>query len=229
MNIKNILSVFLILITSHLYSQEELYIASTISPDLKKNANAVIRLDETKINIESIRNLKHSYKRIITILNKNGDNDLDTYVYYDNKIRVKSLKAIVYDKNGNEINKFKKSNFKDVAAVSSFSLYEDSRVKYLDYTPINYPYTVEFIYETETNNTAWIPFWRPLEGYYLSTEKSTFEVVYDSEVGINIKENNFSDFNINGKNNEGLLSYTAENLKAIKPEDLSPSFREFTP
>jgi len=229
MQIKTVLSIIYILIVSQLFSQEELYTIATLNPEIKKNANAVIRLDETKIEITSLRNLQHRYKRVITILNKHGDSDLDAFVSYDDEINVKSLKAVVYDKFGNEINKFKKSDFKDVAAVSNGTLYGDSRVKYLNYTPIDYPYTVEFTYETETTNTAWIPFWRPLEGYFLSTEKSTFEIDYISEVGINIKENNFSEYNIEGVNKDGILSYIAENLKAVKPEDLSPNFRDFSP
>jgi len=229
MNFKNFVSVILLFITFYTFSQDNLYSSLTIPPELKKNANAVLRMDNTKIEVSSIKNLKHTYLRVITILNKKGDNHLDAYVSYDDEVNVKKLKATVYNKFGKEIRKFKKGDFKDVAAVSSISLYEDSRVKYLEYTPIDYPYTVEFYYETETTNTAGIPFWRPLEGYLISTEKSIFEVVYDETVGINKKEKNFSNYNIEDVSSDGVLSYTAENLAALKREELSPSFREFAP
>ena len=229
MNLKSFLSVLFLLIISTSYAQENLYSSLTIPENLKQNANAVLRLDETKIEISSIKNLKHSYLRIITVLNKEGDDDLNTFVYYDDKNVIKELRAKVYNKIGKELKKYKKGDFKDVSAVSSFSLYEESRVKYLDYTPIEYPYTLEFYYETETKNTAWIPTWRPLEGYYLSTEKSTYQVVYDASVGINVKEKNFTDYSISNESVEGIINYRAQDMIALKPEAYSPKFREFGP
>lgn len=229
MFIKNVLSVLLIFASFSVLPQENFYSSLTIPDNLTKNANAVLRVDETQIEILSIKSLKHHYRRVVTILNKEGDKFLKAYVYYDDKINVKTLKATVYNAFGFEINKFKKSDFKDVAAVNDFSLYEDSRVKYLEYTPINYPYTVEFIFETETENTAWIPFWRPLEGYHISTENSTYKITYDTSIGIKSKEKQFSDFNIVKDNSDGILSYKAENIEALKQEDYSPIFREFSP
>ena len=211
------------------FSQNELYSSLTIPEDLKKNANAVLRLDATRIEVPSVKKQTHSYRRIITVLNKKGNNHLRAGVGYDSKISVKKLSVLIYDKFGNEIKKYKKSDFKDVAAVSSISLYEDSRVKYLEYTPINYPYTVELFYETETSNTGYLPFWRPLEGYFISTENSSFEVVYDESVGINVKEKNFSNYNITNETSSGHVNYIAKNIDALKREEYSPMFKEFGP
>lgn len=196
---------------------------------LTANADAVVRLDATTIEIESPKSLKRKRKRIVTILNSKGNEHSDLQVYYDEKINVKNLSALVYDKFGNEIKKYKNGDFKDMAAVSSFSLYEDSRIKYLNYVPTGYPYTIEFNYETTTFNTAWIPFWRPLQGYNVSTEKSTYDIVFDSSVGVSKKEENFSGYSIKNHSKEGLISYVAENLGAIEPEELSPDFRSFSP
>jgi len=229
MFIKNVLSVLLIFISFSVLPQENFYSSLTIPENLRKNANAVLRVDDTQIEITSIYSLRHYYRRVITVLNKEGDKFLGAYVHYDNKINVKTLKATIYNSFGIEINKFKKSDFKDVAAVNDFSLYEDSRVKYLEYTPINYPYTAEFVYETVTGNTAWIPFWRPLEGYYISTENSSYKITYDTAIGLKSKEKHFSNFNIEKENSEGVLSYKAINIEALKPEDYSPKFKEFAP
>jgi len=226
---KNVLSILLIFTSFSALPQENFYSSLTIPDNLTKNANAVLRVDETQIEISSIKSLKHHYRRVVTILNKEGNDFLKAYVYYDDKINVKTLKVTVYNAFGFEINKFKKSDFKDVAAVNDFSLYEDSRVKYLEYTPINYPYTVEFVFETETENTAWIPFWRPLEGYHISTENSTYKIICDVSIGLKYKEKNFSEINIVKDNSDGILSYKAENIEALKPEDYSPKFREFSP
>lgn len=229
MLLKSFFNFLLLLSSLTVLSQENLYSSLTIPENLKKNSNAVLRVDDTQIEISSINSLKYFYKRIVTVLNKDGDRFLKAYIYYDDKIKVKSLQAVIYDKTGEEINKYKKSDFKDVAAINNFSLYEDSRVKYLEYTPINYPYTVEFIVATESENTAWIPFWRPLEGYNVSTQNSNYKITYNSSIGLKSKIKNFENIYVKDESKEGCLSYIVENIEALKPEDYSPPFIEIGP
>lgn len=212
-----------------LSAQQSSYSSVSMDGSLTKNANAVIRLEETIIDLASQRNLKFTYKKIVTVLNKKGNLHLDMQVYYDDKIDIRNLGATVYNKLGKEIHKFRSGDFKDVAAVSSFSLYEDSRIKYLNYSPKEYPYTVEFYYETSSSNTAWVPFWRPLKGYDIYTEKSTYNILYNASMGFNIKAKNFSEYTIIDQSREGHISYIAENLKAITAEELSPGFDSFSP
>src|SRR5690606_27112450 len=220
---------FLSFFTYSLLAQKIAYPSLLMDVALTNNANAIIRLDETTIDLSSQKNLKRTHKRVVTVLNKKGTYHLDLRVYYDNKINIKDLGAVVYNASGKEVQKYKSSDFKDIAAVNSFSLYEDSRIKYLDYSPTQYPFTIEFHYETITPNTAWVPFWRPLKGYNISTEKSTYDVVYDVSMGLNKKEKNFSGHQIMDRSTEGRLSLTAENLEAINPEVLSPDFENFAP
>ena len=227
---KNILSIFIMLTSFLSFSQNENpYTVLTLSDELKTNASAVVRLDQTEIEIPDVKTLKTTYKRIVTVLNKEGDRNVDAVVGYDEEIEIKKIGAIIYDKFGEEIDKFRKSDFKDVSAVSDFSLYEDSRVLYLDYTPVNYPYTVEFFYESTTKNSAFIPFWRPIDSYFLSVENSELNIIYDPSIGLNIKEENINNETIINNSINGHLHYRAENVLAIRPESYSPPFKEFTP
>ncbi len=206
------------------------YSSLLIPKELTENANAVLRIDDTSIEISSKKSIKHSYKRVITVLNKNGNNKVNAYLFYDLKTSIKKLEAYIYDSNGNLVKKYKKSDFEDQSAVSDFSLYEDNRVKFINYTPTAYPYTVEYTYTTViNNNTSYIPFWRPLEGYYISTENSSYKILHDKSIDLNIKENNFKNYNIVNNSKDGLLNYEAKKLKGLKPENLSLSFRNFGP
>ena len=159
MKFKNFVCVSLLFITLTTYSQDY-YSSLTISPELKKNANAVLRVDDTKIEVVALDKLYQKYKRVVTILNKNVLRHTGAYLYYDAGISVKKLEAKIYDKIGNVIKKVKKSDFNDVSAINDFSLYEESRVKYLEYTPTDYPFTIEFSYEISTHNTSNIPGWK---------------------------------------------------------------------
>jgi len=134
----------ILLVTFHISSQENIIANFLIPSNLKENANAVIRSSELNISINAINNMSVIEKRTITVLNKEGDKHTNAHVYYDNNVKIKVLEAFVYNQFGALIKKIKKTDFKDVSAVSGGTLYSDSRVKYLEYTPISYPYTLVF-------------------------------------------------------------------------------------
>src|SRR5690606_29432422 len=99
--------------------------------NLKQNSNAVVRLHQVNITLNSINDMDVFEKRIVTVLNKEGDDDIDAVVHYDNNVKIKELEVVVYNQLGMVIKKIKKNDFKDVSAVDGGTLYSDSRVKYL--------------------------------------------------------------------------------------------------
>ena len=211
-------------------SQEiDVYDASTISTELKRNSNAVIRWNEKHVHLESFKKMRIKVKRIVTVLNKQGDKDIDAFVYYDDGININKLQVLIYDTFGKEIKKIKKKDFKDVSAVDGGTLYSRSRVKYLDHTAISYPYTVELTYETETENTAFIPSFYPLDTYFVSVEHSTYVLKNPSELDIRLKEINCDGFNIVKDINAFEYRFEASNINAIKPEDYGPSLSDLVP
>ncbi len=224
---KYLITFLLIFIFKFSYAQEEdLLIAYTIPLELKTKANAVVRFDDIDIEVKAYNKMIYRNKRIITILNKYGDNDHGAYASYDENISIKKMEARVYDAIGKEIKKIKKNDFTDESAVSGGTLFSDSRVKYLNYTPINYPYTIVFEIEVEYNSTAFVPGWRPIEGFYVSTQNADYEIINNSDVEVKIKTSNFENYGIEKLSN---YHYIASNLKAIKPEAYSPSFKSYAP
>lgn len=229
MKLKSILSILFLFNISISTSQENLLTSFTIPENLRQNANAVVRLNEINISIESQEELNIVEKRIVTVLNEKGNKFVQAISGYDKYLKIKKIEAKVYDKAGEEIKKFKKKDFIDQSAVDGSTLYSDSRVLFMGYTPISYPYTVEFLCEIETSNTAGIPTWRPIDGYYISVEKDIYTLKDNANLGLRYKEKNFEGFNIKKSNASNSLSYTLENRRSIKPEVLSPSFSKFTP
>lgn len=218
------IALFFTFFTLTSYAQKSNYSILTIADSLKENANAVVRLDQMDITIGSQRSMNIKVQRIVTVFNDKGLNDIDAYQHYDKTTSVKSIEAIVYDAFGNEIKKIKKKDFRDQSAVSGSTLFSDSRVLYLEYTPVSYPFTVVYNSETETSNTAFIPRWYFLGGYYVSVEKCILNVTYPNDLGFKKKEFNFSDFNIKKTiDSDTKLSYETSGILARKPEDLSPS------
>ncbi|MBA6154112.1 DUF3857 domain-containing protein [Gelidibacter gilvus] len=171
----------------------------------------------------------HTNKRIVTILNSSGNAKVDASLGYDKAVSIKKMEARIYNSDGKEIKRIKKKDFEDVSAVDGGTLYSDSRVKYLKYTPTDYPYTVVFDTEVEYNYTAYIRRWRPIEGFSTSTEYSRYVFRYDPANELNKYEINFEVFGVINQSKPGEIHYEAKNLKAIVYEAYSPNLKDMTP
>lgn len=192
----------------------------TIPEELKKNTDAVIRLENTLIEIQDQENMLITYQKVITVLNDNGDNDVESYLYYRPSMKIKSLEAQILDINGDIVEKIKEKDFIDRSIVDGF--YSESRLKYYQHTAITYPYTIVLTYSYKSSLTAFLANWTPIEGYYLSTEKNIFEIHAPPELGLHIKETNLNNFQYTKTELADGYKYTATNIAAIKPETYSP-------
>lgn len=200
--------------------------AISIPSELKEHANAVIRHKTLEIEINEYNKMIVREHRIVTVLNEYGRKNVGAYIGYDDAVKIKTVKAIIYNAFGEEIKSVKEKDFKDVSSVTGGTLFSDNREKYLSYTPSNYPYTVEFTAEYVTSTTAFMPRWMPIEGYYVSTEFSSFKVVNNSSVVLKKKESHFEDYNITELSD---FHFEANNLNAIKVEVFAPDFSAFAP
>jgi hypothetical protein len=226
---KNISFLFLFF-TSFIFAQKIEYNSLNISDSLKENANAVVRLNEIDIVIASQRSMNIITKRVVTVLNEKGLSAIDAIESYDKRTNIRNIEATVYDILGNEIKKIKRKDFKDQSAVDGGTLFSANRYLYLDYTPIQYPFTIVFDSEIETSTTAFIPKWYPSSDYFVSVEKSILNVKYPGNLGFKKMEFNFSNSKIDKTIDTATeLSYTATNILAQKQEDYSPVYSSIFP
>jgi len=108
-------------------------------------------------------------------------------------------------------------------------LYSDSRVKYIDYTPISYPYTLVFESEYRTSSTGFIPRWIPNNGYYVGVEKSTYILNNPLKIKLRTKEKSFEGYPVKNMSSGANLHYVIKNQIALKPENSSMSYLEYMP
>ncbi|WP_316633276.1 DUF3857 domain-containing protein [uncultured Flavobacterium sp.] len=211
-------------------AQKSEYAITTIADSLKENANAVVRLNQVDITIASQRSMIIKTQRVVTVFNEKGFDATDAYEFYDKSTAVKNIEAIVYDAFGKEIKRVKRKDFRDQSVADGATLFSDNRYVFLDYTPISYPFTIEFNSELQTSSTAFIPRWMPLRGYNFSIEKASLNVTYPADLGFKKKEFQFSNFNVKKITDTNTqLSYTLTNVLAQKKEDYSPSYKELFP
>lgn len=230
MAIKNTVLLIFFFFSISIKAQKTDYSALNIADSLKENANAVVRLNQVDIAILSQREMKINTLRIITVLNEKGLSAIDAVENYNKRTTVKAVEATVFDLYGKEIKKIKRKDFKDESASGGSTLFSDSRFLYLDYTPIQYPFTIVYKSELLTSTTAFIPQWYPFSNYYVSTEKSILNVTYPDSLGFKKMEFNFKNFNVlKTIDTATQLSYIATNLLVQKLEDYTPSFGAIFP
>ena len=209
------------------YAQQN-YSIATIHDGLTENANAVIRLDQTDIIIASRKSMVIKKTRVVSVLNENGVGYMDASEYFDKSTSVRAIEATIYDQAGTLTKKIKRKDFKE-QSVSQGSSITDGKMLYLDYTPVQYPYTIIFTSETETSNTAFIPKWTPVEGTFASSEKSLLNITYPADLGFKFKDYNFGEIALNKTQTGNTLSLVAEDIHAQRSEDYSPSFNKLRP
>jgi transglutaminase-like putative cysteine protease len=222
--------VLALFITTCAKSQTNDYSISLIADSLKVNANAVVRLNQVDITVLSQQRMSIKTVRVITVLNERGLSAIDAIENYNKKTSVITIEASVLDGFGKEIKKIKRKDFKDQSAVGPGTIFSDSRYLYLDYTPIQYPFTIVYNSELETSTTAFIPQWYPFSNFEVSTKESILNVTFPDNLGFKKKECNFDGFNlVKVIDNATHLSYSISNLPAKRQEDYSPNYSALYP
>jgi hypothetical protein len=205
------------------------YSTLLIPDNLKENVNSIVRNQSVDIDVVSQKSMIIKTTKVITVLNSKGLSNVDAREYYSNSEKVVSIQAVVYNSFGREIKKIKRSDFKDQSVADGFSMLTDGRFLFLDYVPIDYPFTVVFESEIKGSNTAFIPSWSPIDDYFESVQKSEITIHYPSDLGFKYKEYNLEGKDIKKNVQSNSISYSVENLVAEKPEDYSPDSTQILP
>ena len=221
---------FLIIFIHTATAQVSDYQTLFLDKKLTVNANAVFRLDEIHIDIVSQNKMTYKVKKVVTVLNKEGDRYANVHIFYDQEKKIKNPEARIYDALGHELERIRARDFNDISAVDGFSLYRDDRLLRYRYTPIQYPYTLELSYEVETSDTGVFPPWYFVPGYNTSVEKSRYSITYPSQnLKPVFKEHLLGQVKVEKKNSGERIFYSADTIPAIERESYAPYFQDVVP
>lgn len=209
--------------TASLYFAQS-YPASAIPENLKKNANLVVRKDLTTVNINKIDEIKYQINTVKTVLNKDGDDKAVAYIPYDKGKSISDVKVTIYNESGKKVQSYSKSDFGDFANNRHGIFYSDSRIMVFNYTPTEYPYTVDFSYQISDKNTVFIPDFVPFFSTNTSLEEAEFKIINTSGIELRTKtypsQFNYASVTESSSTNEKI--YTYKNVPAIDDIALLP-------
>lgn len=206
-----------------------IYDVSKISPDLLKDASMVVRYESVTYEVKDPGNAVYDYKTAVTLLNKNAESSSEMHEFYDKFSSIHNLKATLYDGKGNKVKEYKSSDFKDRSAVSSGTLYDDSRVKFLDFLYTSFPYTIEYSYSVDFNGIRSYPSWRPISSWDTSVEKSEFTFKIPETMTFKyLKSTGLKTDSLKVKD-KIQYKWSCENVKALEYEPMSAGISNVSP
>lgn len=217
-------------LTTVILANEGDFAVSKIEASLLKNAHAVVRLDEMKLEINGIKGYRYTNHYAITILDEKGEDWAQLYEYYDKFTDIISIEGFLYDADGKTLKKIKKKDTQDISGVDGGNLMDDSRFKKHNFYHRIYPYTIEYIIETNKSYTFSFPAWQPQAAEQLSVEQSNFTVLFPQDYSLRYKVFNYSQPPVESmvKENKS-LTWSIKNLPALIDEPYSPRWSEITP
>ncbi len=212
------------------YSKEIKYKVSDIPLNLLDNSKAVIRTMKVDFIVQSTSLATKEVTTAITILNENADNLAYFIDFYDKFRKIININGKVYDKNGELIKRLAALDVLDYSAIQDFSIYEDTRVKFIDPEIRDYPFTVEYSYKIFYNGLIDYPDWEIYPDYNVAVESSEFHLTVPMAQSCRMYYSNLV-CNCDSSNNyvSKFYHWKVNNQPAVNIESFSCNLFEFSP
>ena len=221
------LVVFLTLALSVQYCIAAEYPVSAIPESLKKDANVVKRLDQTRIDIKSPGKAVYYRHYVYTILNEKGDPHSVFLSYYDKFREINSISGTLYDAGGNKIKNIKKKDIIDESGNFGSHLAIDARYKIHSFYHKAYPYTVEYEEEVTMDGIFYFPEWIPQRTDEMSVENARLEIKTPKEYGLRYKMFKYpGNPVVQDEKNTKTYTWELKNAGAKKEETYAPEWHE---
>ena len=120
-----------------------------------------VRYSYREFEVTDVGRARERVHVVVTVLSKEDEELADMQVFYDGLRDLKSFKGRVRDPLGKVTYEMHKDDWRDFSAISDYTLYEDSRVRFAQLRGDSYPFTVEYWYELNHKGIANWPIWYP--------------------------------------------------------------------
>ena len=126
----------------------------------------------------------------MTILNESGLDNAILKQYYDKFSHINSIHGVVYDRNGEKMERIERDNILDVSAISGFSTYEDNRMIYIEPQYRTIPFTVEYNYDIVYTGILDYPDYYLINDFNIAVEQANLMIIAPDSIGLRYLERN---------------------------------------
>lgn len=206
----------------------ENYSLAFLNDSIKKNANAIIWKFDHQIIINKDLSFTEKVHKVVTILNKKGDEQAIYYGYESKEISSVLKLGKVYDENGVPFKKIKKSDLNTIGEYSQFI--SDIKADYYNPEISKYPFTVEYEFETKYHYLLYLPEFSPFLDYNIAVLNASYKIQVPENLGLRFYNQNNTWKSIS-EIHEKVTTYTFEinNNPCINEELNAPEFDKIAP
>jgi len=201
--------------------------AFTVPENLKEGASAVIRDLSQSFVQDDLYSGVYKESLTITVLNAKGDAFANFIVSEDSFHELKSFSGEIFNVVGKSIKKISK---KDLGTTAfSYDLANDRQLRFYNFSAPSYPITVRYEYEMKFKNGILnYPSFRPVPGFRVSVEKSSYELKIPADFVLREKAVN-GEFPVENQDIDKYKSrkWTFNNFAALTYEPYTPEGEVF--
>ncbi len=184
-----LLALLLVVLMPRLAARDAMPLIHLIPDTLKQGASSVVCYDGTTVELKSQTEATYKFTRIVVIYNKNAADAAWFICSCDWHTKLKSFKGKLYDKNGEFVREFNKSDL--IMSEYSPNLASDSYKYMLQMQGPSYPYVVSYEWELESKNgICSFPTFSPIERYRQSLLLAQYKISLPAEMGLAYKLSN---------------------------------------
>src|SRR5438270_12036985 len=175
--ILSLLSILYLNLHSQTSGDNTIKIASSLEP-----SDAIVREDETIIDVKSESFYTEKDRYVITLNNSNASKFLNLHYWFDKSHKYKAIQVRLLNSLGLELKKFSKKDFSVFAGSDGISITNDYNVMQLKVPAREYPCTLEVETEMDANGFITLPDWvaasNTLSMSYTLITPSNFKIRY---------------------------------------------------
>ncbi len=182
---------------------------------------AEVRSYITTIEVTDDGLIKH-YSYVIQINNRDGDKYAEVSIPYQKKNKVYEVEANLFDKNGVEVRKLKKSEIVDISNLSDIHFFSDQYVKQFKIRHNEYPYTLKYSYKVKLLQYFYLAHWTPFLFRDIPTYNAQLTIVTPVDFKLLYKEKGIVQSSIDTVGNMIKYNWKSSYTKQIFRETFSP-------
>lgn len=181
---------------------------ASIPDELKKDADAVVRLSETEFEYVSPLLSRERSTTVVTVLKRDGLGAANFQNYSDKFRSFSRFSGEIYDASGKLLRKIKNSELL-YTDYSTSAFLDDTRTHYCQPNLPNPPFTVKYEWEITTKNAVWaFPPFVPQWAGSVGVERAEYRLKAPTDLKFYTKAYNFTPDYVTVPGKEGTVTHT---------------------
>ena len=183
---------------------------------------------ETSIYVNNGKLVKDHHFQL-KILNRRGENYATIQIPYSKLLQLSKVSACIKDANGKLVRKIKKKEIAHKSVKEDFSFYEDQFVLEFTLKHNQYPYVIEYSYQSVEDNFLFVEYWLPVIHLKIPTQTAKLSLSVPTDYKFKVHSANVKQAIVDSLGNKLTYRWEASYHDFLEEEPFSPFVSDSLP